>query len=237
MRPLLAASLLAPRLRRRLLPRSSSLPLYEEIFGPYAQGRSFVDVGTMWNVHGRYAFAAEDAGAQSVTAFDGMAPTPEFEAEHARRSSRVRYLGGDINEASSVQDIGVHDVVWCNGVIYHSPEPARAVRHLCEITGERLFLGSKTVPELPGVAQGCVFFPGLDERARRPYARVFERAMGVNSAFDPDNWYGNWWWGISPSAMRAMIEINEGMEVVEDLRRPFETLLIARRRVPRGDGA
>lgn len=232
MRPLLAASLLAPRLRRRFRPDASSLPPYEQIFGPHVPGRSFVDVGTMWNVNGRYAFAAEAAGAGAVTAFDGMAPTPEFEAEHARRSSRVKYVGGDINEASSVSDIGVHDVVWCAGVIYHSPEPVRAVKHLCQITGDRLILGSKTIPELPGVPQGCVFFPGLNESERRPYARVFDRAMAINSDFDPGNWYGNWWWGITPSAMRAMIEINEGIEVVDELRAPFDTILVARRSSP-----
>ena len=231
-RSLPAAWLLWPRLRRRVLRRPALLPPYEEVFGPYAQGRSFVEVGTMWNVHGRYAFAAEACGATPVTAFDDMAPTPEFEAEHARRSSAVRFVQGDINDAASLEKIGVHDLVWCAGVVYHSPDPALTLRHLCRITGDWLFVASKTIPEVPGLPQASVFLPGLEAEARTPYARVFPRAMGLETPFDRDNWYGNWWWGISPSALRAMVEVNEGIRVVEELRRPFETLLIARRTAP-----
>lgn len=183
----------------------------------------------MWNVHGRYAFAAEAAGAGPVTAVDCMAPTPEFEAHHARRSSAVRFVQGDVNDAALLDEIGVHDLVWCAGVVYHSPDPALTIRHLCRITGDQLFLASKTIPEVPGLPQACVFYPSLNEWQRKSYARVFSRSMGLATPFDSSNFYGNWWWGISPSALRAMVAVNEGVRVVQELRRPFDTLLIAQR--------
>lgn len=130
MRPLLAAWLLPARIRRRVFGGQGSIPAYEELIEFYARERSFVDVGTMWNVHGRYAFAAEAAGARSVTAFDGMEPTAEFDAERTRLSSSVRYVRGDIHSLESVEEIGMHDVVWCTGLVYHSPDPVAAIRNL-----------------------------------------------------------------------------------------------------------
>ncbi|MDQ9579608.1 hypothetical protein, partial [Serratia marcescens] len=44
----------------------------EAIVREHAAGRSFVDVGCMWNVHGRIAFVAEEAGATAVTGADLM---------------------------------------------------------------------------------------------------------------------------------------------------------------------
>ena len=32
------------------------------------------------------------------------------------------------------------------------------------------------------------------------------RAIAVTEPFDPDEAYGNWWWGITPSALRGMLE-------------------------------
>jgi hypothetical protein len=226
--PLLARAWTLGALLRRRLGRTG-LPPYRELFAPHVRGRSFADVGAMWSVHGRYAFEAEEAGAEPVTAFDGMAPTAEYEAERARRSSRIRFVQGDINDPASVERLGRHDVVWCSGLVYHSPDPLLTVRHLCELTGELLFLASRTLPELPGLPQASVFFPGLGARARRPYARLFGEAEGLTTPFNPDNWSGNWWWGLTPSALAAMVAVQPCFEVVERHRRPLDTLLVARR--------
>jgi hypothetical protein len=226
--PLLArAWTLGARLRRRL--GHAGLPPYRELFGPHVRGRSFADVGAMWSVHGRYAFEAEEAGAAPVTAFDGMAPTPEYEAEHVRRSSRVRFVRGDINDLPSVERLGRHDVVWCSGLVYHSPDPVLTIRHLCEVTGEMLLLASRTLPELPGLPQATVFLPGLGDPVRRSFGRVFGEAEGLTTPFNPHNWSANWWWGLTPSALEAMVAVQPGFEVVERHRRPLDTLLVATR--------
>src|SRR4051812_3033594 len=85
-------------------------------------GQSFLDVGAMWRVDGACSFFAERLGAGAVTALDVMAPTPGFVAAHRSQDSRVVYVNGDINEPDTVTELQPHDVVWCAGVLYHSPD-------------------------------------------------------------------------------------------------------------------
>src|SRR3954470_7432267 len=112
--------LLAARAQRR---RSQPAPDREDVVRRHAAGKSFADVGCMWKVNGRIAFVAEEAGATSVTGLDVMAPTPEYEAEYERRGSGVRFVQGDLHDPALVDQVGPHDVVWCSGVLYHSPNP------------------------------------------------------------------------------------------------------------------
>ncbi|MEA2234449.1 MAG: tRNA (mo5U34)-methyltransferase, partial [Solirubrobacteraceae bacterium] len=103
------------RVRARL---GSAAPPREELIARHVGGRSFVDVGCMWTIHGALCFAAEDAGAATVTGVDVMEPSPQFQAELQRRNSKVRFVRGDLHEPATVQAIGRHDVVWCSGVLY-----------------------------------------------------------------------------------------------------------------------
>src|SRR4051812_19544904 len=114
------------RLRRKAQPPPSKAEWQqrtEELIRRHAPGGSFADIGAMWQMHGRMPFVAEKAGATEVTAVDAMDPTPEFEREHARRGSSVRFVQGDLHDPLIVDDVGEHDFVWCSGVIYHSPNP------------------------------------------------------------------------------------------------------------------
>ena len=84
----------AAKLRARV---GKATPPREELIAEHVAGRSFVDVGCMWTIHGALCFAAEDAGAASVTGVDVMAPSPQFVAERERRGSRVRFVRGDLH--------------------------------------------------------------------------------------------------------------------------------------------
>jgi hypothetical protein len=143
---------------------------------------------------------------------------------------------GDLEDPASVREIGPHDIVWCVGVIYHTPNPVLQLFHLRNITKELLFIGSATIPEIPGFPQASVYYPHLDRQDRHPYARgIAERAAGslaVGTAFDdrPMYGHGNFWWGITPSAMRAMLRTAR-FEVIEELRPdvyPWGTEFVAR---------
>src|ERR1700752_568574 len=109
------------RLRQRSVRLRS--PGREEFIRRFAPGRTFVDVGAMWNVDGRIAFLAEECQATPVTAIDLMPATPAFEGDHRRRNSRTRFVHGDINDESVVKAAGPHEIVWCSGVLYHAPTP------------------------------------------------------------------------------------------------------------------
>jgi hypothetical protein len=210
-----------------------------EMIRRLAPGSTFVDVGGMWNVHGRTAFLAEEAGAERVVLVDAMQATEEFEAERARRGSAVNYVNGDLENAELIVELGTFGVVWCTGVVYHTPHPQLQLEHLRRLTGERLVLGSQVIPELPGFEQACLFYPGQSEAARREFARAhgddpFPR-IGLTSPFDATCIPANYWWGMSRSALRGMLGV-AGFEIVEEHSpTPFLVDFVARTRA-RADG-
>lgn len=218
--------LLAGRVRRRLGPLQ---PPRELALTTRAGGRSVLDVGCMWGVHGRFSFLAEETGATRVTGIDVMGRTPQFDAEHARRGSSVRFIEGDLHDPAVVREAGEHDLVWCSGVLYHSPFPVLTLRRLRELTGELLILQTNCVPELPGVAQGMVFYPHLPETERGLYGMwgraPRERSIGPLEGF-PDE-FGPWWWGITRSALRAMLA-SAGFAIEEEWGDPFSVTATAR---------
>jgi SAM-dependent methyltransferase len=186
-------------------------PPREELIGRFAADRSFLDVGCMWSVHGALCFAAEDAGASAVTGLDVMAATPEFEAERERRGSSVRFVQGDIHDPGVVEP---HDVVWCSGVLYHAPNPVLTLQRLRAVTRETLLLATEVLPE----------------RRRRPRAAVFAPEPGTHPAhtepFDPARGYVGWWWGLSPSAVLAMLDAT-GFSVTETFPRRHHLTAVA----------
>jgi hypothetical protein len=215
--------LLVARARRRL---RGPQPDREDVVRRYAAGKTFCDVGCMWKVHGRIAFVAEEAGATAITGVDVMAATPQFEAERERRSSKVRFVRGDLHDPATVTDIGPHEVVWCSGVLYHSPNPVLTLQRLRELTTGLLILQTMTLPELPGVNQGLVFYPGVPEA--RLYARWGEDAARSLRLPEPgEDPYAPWWWGISQSALHAMLRAAR-FEPVEQWGDPFAVHVVAR---------
>jgi hypothetical protein len=199
-------------------------------------GRSFADVGGVYSVDGDVALAAERAGAAPVSLFDaGDIDLSEFPRKASEAGSAVRYVQGDLEEAESVRALGPHDVVYCTGVIYHTPNPILQLMHLREITSELLYLGSRTVPEVPGLRGACVLYPGIDEDTRAALVRAEggrREGLGLGLPFDerPMHGYGNFWWGITRSALEAMLRTAnfEPVEWPEVREAPFFTDVVAR---------
>jgi Methyltransferase domain len=214
------------RLRRRRL--RGRVEGAEDVIPRYAAGKSFADVGCMWNIHGRLAFLAADSGANEVVGVDYMEPTPEFDREQSRRGSPVRFVRGDIHDPAVAAEVGNVDVAFCSGVLYHSPNPLHTLAALRGICRETLLLWTATVPELPGTRNGCVFLPHLDDRSRRMYDRLWPGHMtGVSDPFSADAGYDNWFWALSPSAVRSMIEAS-GFRVERQWGQPFTTSFVGR---------
>jgi hypothetical protein len=210
----------------------------------HAPGRSFADIGGMYQLMGDMAFLAEEAGATEVTLFDVGDPDliaaghPEwgcFDDKRTARDSKVRYVQGDLEDPVAVDRLGPHDLVYYSGVLYHTPNPFQQLVHLRQVTRELALIATITIPEVPGFEQGCVFYPYLDDRARPPFARGYPAADGllaIGPPFDdrPMYGYGNCWWGISRSALVSMLRAAR-FEVVAGpwtAGRPFYTALVAR---------
>ncbi|MEJ7785327.1 MAG: class I SAM-dependent methyltransferase [Solirubrobacteraceae bacterium] len=188
-------------------------PPREELIAQHVAGRSFLDVGCMWSVDGALSFAAEDAGATAVTGLDVMGETPAFRTEHERRGSTVRFVQGDLHDEATIAAAGPHEVVWCSGVIYHAPHPVLTLERLRALTTRTLLLATETIPEI----------------RRHPRATVFAPEPGSHPAhtepFDPARGYVNWWWGLTPSAVLAMVEA-AGFAVVEEHRTDWHLTVV-----------
>lgn len=201
----------------------------EETIARYAPGKSFADVGCMWNIHGRLAFVAAGSGATEVVGVDYMEPTPEFLAEQERRERPIRFVQGDLHEERVRAEVGQVDVLFCSGVLYHSPDPMHTLETLRGLCRETLLLWTATIPEIPGVANGCVFYPGLDERSRTMYDALWagQHQTGISEPFEREQGYANWFWGFTPSALHSMVEA-AGFRVERQWGHPFTQSLVAR---------
>jgi hypothetical protein len=203
----------------------NDLPKYIQRLTP---GRSFVDVGCMWGVNGDYAFIAEEAGASKVTGVDVFGPTPEFEQKRMARKSRVRFVLGDATDPRTLDAIGDADVVFCAGVLYHHPSPFDLLVALRQICRSTLILRTSTIPEVEGLPNAAVFFPMLDAKARRQWQlhRLgLLNQIGIHGEFKPDEGYSNWFWGLTPSCLRSMLEVS-GFRVDEQWREAFAQTMI-----------
>lgn len=183
--------------------------LLPEYIREYAPGRSFVDIGCMWGVNGEYAFAAEEAGATLVKGVDVFGPTPEFEAKKEERGSSVEFILGDAGQPETMARVGVADVVFCAGVLYHHPSPFDllvALRRMCRQT---LILRTSTIPEVEGLPNAAVYFPMLDAKSRGLWdlsGLGVGRQVGIVDGFEPDQGYGNWFWGLTPSCLASLLK-------------------------------
>lgn len=175
----------------------------------HAPGKSFADIGCMWGVNGDYAFLAEAAGATRVVAVDVFGPTPEFERKRIERGSRVEFLLGDISQAETFMRIGQVDVVFCAGVLYHHPSPFDLLVALRRICGETLILRTSTIPEVRGLPNAAVYFPMLDEQSRALWnlkSLGLLHQAGISNEFQPQEGYGNWFWGLTPSCLESLLK-------------------------------
>jgi hypothetical protein len=199
-----------------------------------APGHTFVDVGGLFTYMGDIALLAEQVGATGVTLFDvGDPDLPaedhlewgSFQEKRDARRSAVRYLQGDLEDPESVRQIGPHDYAFYSGVLYHTPNPFRQLMHLRAITRKEAFLSTLTIPEVPGFDQACIFYPYLDDKDRTPYAAGYGTAndlLAIGRPVDerPMYGYGNCWWGISRSALRAMLRAARFEVVAEPIPTP-----------------
>ena len=175
----------------------------------HAPGKSFADIGCMWGVNGEYAFLAEAAGAARVVAVDVFGPTPEFEQKRAATRSRVEFVLGDITRAETFMQVGQVDVVFCAGVLYHHPSPFDLLVALRRICRETLILRTSTIPEVRGLPNAAVYFPMLDAKGREMWnlrSLGLLHQAGISNEFQPQEGYGNWFWGLTPSCLESLLK-------------------------------
>jgi SAM-dependent methyltransferase len=167
----------------------------------------------MWRVSGEYAFLAHARGATAVTGIDVAPATAAFRARNAEMGDPVRFLQGDVNDPTLRDRAGEFDVVFCSGVLYHLPDPIFSLTQLRSICRERLILTTASTVELD-VPHAAILLPFLSdaERKRLTHRSGAGRKVGLDTPFDGDKGYGNWFWLPTPSCVAAMVRL-AGFEV------------------------
>jgi tRNA (mo5U34)-methyltransferase len=148
-------------------------------------GKTVLDVGA-WD--GFFSFEAERRGASRVLATDSFSWSGEgwgtkdgFELARRTLGSRVEDRELDVLDLSP-DSVGVFDVVFFLGVLYHMKHPLLALERVSSVTRELLIMSTFVDATW----------------TRRPAAAFYPRAE-ANS--DPTNW-----WGPNPGAVVAMLE-------------------------------
>ncbi len=193
----------------------------------YISGKSFADIGCMWGIDGFFSFFAEEHGAANVVAVDVYPESEKFMEEKKRRNSKIRFVQGDINLPEVMDAIGVCDVVFCSGVLYHTPDPIHLLLRLRAICGETLILNTAAIPEVHGLRNAAIFYPFLDASQRKIWNRKMGSQKGITEPYEPESGYGNWFWGMTPSAIESMLKC-AGFEVQERYIFPFRCVFVCK---------
>ncbi len=193
-------------------------------------GDSFVDIGCMWGVNGDYAFFAESCGATVIKGVDVFGPTPEFVDRKKELNSNVEFILGDAGDPKTIAQIGVVDVVYCAGVLYHHPAPFDLLVALRRMCNKTLILRTSTIPEINGLPNAAVYYPMLKPEDRKLWnlkSLGLMKQVGITEGFEPDQGYGNWFWGMSPSCVRSLIQ-TAGFDVKYNYQEPFAQTFICK---------
>lgn len=203
------------------------IPTAHDLIQKHASGKTFVDMGCMWGANGALSFFAERCGAQRVTGVDVYPATEQFTAEHSRLNSRVKFVLGDINQNETLASIGISNIVFSNGVLYHAPDPFLLLTRFRLICDDVLILGTQLIPEIPGLRNTAIFYPMLDEARRELFNLGIGMQKAITGPYEPESGYGNWFWGLTPSCIESLLGC-AGFAVIEKYVEPFIGWFICR---------
>lgn len=170
-------------------------------------GATVLDIGA-WD--GFFSFEAERRGASRVVASDyyswhggGWGTKAGFELARTALGSKVEDVDIDVMDLSP-ERVGVFDIVFFLGVLYHLRHPLLALERIASVTRKLLIL--ETVVDMVGIG--------------RP-AAAFYPARELNN--DPTNW-----WGPNVPALHAMLR-DVGFDEVRTVSGPPSSLYRAAR--------
>jgi len=195
----------------------------------YTPGKTFLDAGCMYRTNGAYVFYAERCGATRSCGMDVIPASEAFIEHKLAIGSAAEFIHGDINSKETMENIGETDVVFCNGVLYHTPDPFLMLTRLREICRETLLLYTATIPERRGMQNMAIFYPFLSDGQRsmwNPMDGGYRPSL--TEPYDPEAGYGNWFWGMTPSCV-ASLALCAGFAIESIVKhRPFATMLVCR---------
>lgn len=180
-------------------------------------GKSFVDIGGLYNTLGEKVSVAHELNATRVSMIDIAREDSKlwtnFEARMSEKGIQdYQCVVGDV----MTLDVEPFDIVHSSGVLYHLADPLRYVAKLRSITNEYLIVssvvsdttisngcGTLTVPD-----GGVLFLPGLNQSERAILHedwKFYGNIIGLTQEWEYKyGEVGPWWWIPTVSAYRAM---------------------------------
>lgn len=165
--------------------------LAELALPPDLSGARALDLGTR---DGYFAFELERRGADVLAVDYCSADTTGFSVAAHVLESRVHFQQANIYDLRT-QDLGTFDIVLFLGLIYHLPDPMRAIRVVRSLSRDRVWLESH------------LGLPGPEGTTGTPMMVFYPReSLGGD---------GTNYWGPNRACLRAMLEENEFRVVAE----------------------
>lgn len=198
----------------------------------YVKGKTFVDVGGLWNTLNERVTIAAKAGASQVTMVDAMDESTGWWAKFHDRCKQYdvvceRNIIANVDAPDFAEKTGRYDMVHCSGIIYHCPNPLYSVSQLASIANEILILGSTRIPNTLTNSKGTIkmetgsalYVPTLNLTQKAVLAHslqeVGSHAFGITH---PTNWalnnYDPWWYIFTDRYIEGLINAC-GFEVLD----------------------
>lgn len=123
-------------------------------------GMSVLDIGA-WD--GYFSFEFEKRGAKRIVAIDTWDGELEFQSfllARERLRSQIEYQRIDVHDISP-ERIGMFDLVFCAGVLYHLRHPLAALEKIRSVTAHQLIMETNSlIPAQHEWVPMITFFPG-----------------------------------------------------------------------------
>lgn len=202
--------------------------LRSHVLAPLARDKTFAEVGGLWDTVNETVSVALRAGAREASMIDITAPGTELWKRFEKRCADLdvqptRCITADLCCDSFAEQVGQYDVTHCAGVLYHTPDPVRAISNLVAITRERFMLTSATVPSIIENRAGritlgsgqCLFVPAMSNSdlavLREHFRERRTRALGITA---PGQFVRSgrprgapWWWLFSSETLIGMCKL------------------------------
>jgi hypothetical protein len=218
--------IIKPFLKSRGIFANSSYQLKKSLIARYVKDRTFIDLGCMWKVQGYFSYFAASSGASAVTAIDIYPETEKFFSYQAKSPRPIEFIRGDINDPNLINQLQQFEIVFASGLLYHMANPLAFINNLKKICSQTLILGTMIIPEINGLDNMAVFYPGLSRRQSKLW-RLPLYQQGVDNAVNKDDKYSNWFWGFTSSCVESFLQYAD-FEIIEKYIRPFEAIFVAR---------
>jgi glycosyltransferase involved in cell wall biosynthesis len=221
--------------------RSDLKDVRERYIARVVRGKSFIDVGGLFEIIKEQVSRAQAEGATKLALAD-IEPfsCPWWEAMRKHLASKgihdCKFISGDIQNT----DVGQFDVVYSSGVFYHTSNPLGYLAALKRIAKEFVILATTVLPDhVPGSVDldfnpaTVLYVPATPMQQRQQinkyYARDGRWDFFADAPTSPSSWYGNWFVPTLQSLIAMCVTV--GFDVVDcqtvetDLYRSYALLL------------